>query len=94
MTEADIDGVPLLTYREAAARVRRSIRTLWRWRKRGMPMGWARRDGQRVRVVREDVLLAHWRGIMLADLARRPTVIRATAGRWEPRTTKENEDTQ
>jgi hypothetical protein len=61
----DVDGVPLLTYREAAARVRRSIRTLWRWRKKGMEMGWAIRDGQRVRVVREDVLLAYWRGVLM-----------------------------
>lgn len=57
----DSDGVRLYTYREAAVRVRRSVRTLWRWRKRGMRMGWAIRDGQRVRVVREDVLLAFWR---------------------------------
>lgn len=60
----DSDGVRLYTYREAAVRVRRSVRTLWRWRKRGMRMGWAIRDGQRVRVVREDVLLAFWRARM------------------------------
>lgn len=58
-----------LTYREAARRVERSVRTLWRWRKRGMPMGWAIRDGQRVRVVDEEVLLAWWRQRMLADPA-------------------------
>lgn len=56
-----------LTYREAARRVERSIRTLWRWRKQGMPMGWGIRDGQRVRLVREDVLLSWWRARMLAD---------------------------
>lgn len=61
MAELDVDGVPLLTYREAAVKVRRSVRTLGRWRKGGMEMGWAPRDGQRVRVVREDVLLAYWR---------------------------------
>lgn len=54
-----------LTYREAARRVDRSVRTLWRWRKQGMPMGWDVRDGQRVRVVREDVLLAWWRARMV-----------------------------
>lgn len=51
----------LLTYREAARRVRRSIRTINRWRKSGMPMTWETQQGQRVRVVDEDVLLAHWR---------------------------------
>lgn len=56
-----------LTYREAAVRVHRSVRTLWRWRKRGMPMTWGIRDGQRVRLVREDVLLAWWRDRMRAD---------------------------
>lgn len=60
----DDDGVRLLTYREAAGRVHRSVRTLWRWRKHGLDMGWSVRDGQRVRVVREDVLLAYWRGAM------------------------------
>lgn len=50
-----------LTYREAAKRVNRSVRTLWRWRRNGMPMGWAVRDGQRVRVVEEKVLLAWYR---------------------------------
>jgi hypothetical protein len=61
------DDVRELTYREAAARVHRSIRTLWRWRKHGLQMGWGIRDGQRVRLVREDVLLAYWRARMLAD---------------------------
>jgi hypothetical protein len=56
-----------LTYREAAARVHRSVRTLWRWRKHGLEMGWDVRDGQRVRVVREDVLLAYWRARLMAD---------------------------
>ncbi|MCR2824215.1 hypothetical protein [Microbacterium sp. zg.Y909] len=61
MTELDVDGVPLLTYREAAHRVRRTPRAIRYWRQHGMVMGWAIRDGQRVRVVREDVLLAWWR---------------------------------
>jgi hypothetical protein len=49
------------TYREAARRVGRSVRTLWRWRAEGMPMVWGVRDGQQVRLVREDVLLADFR---------------------------------
>lgn len=60
-------GEVWLTYREGALRVRRSVRTLWRWRKQGMPMSWGMRDGQRVRVVREEVLLAWWRDRMNAD---------------------------
>lgn len=50
-----------LTYREAAKRVRRSRRTIRHWRHSGMRMGWEIRDGQRVRVVELDVLLAWWR---------------------------------
>ena len=50
-----------LTYREAAARVKRSVRAIKRWRSNGMPMTWATRDGQRVRVVDEEVLLAWFR---------------------------------
>ncbi|MFI8593765.1 hypothetical protein ACIGCK_04955 [Microbacterium sp. NPDC078428] len=56
-----------LTYREAARRVRRTIRTINRWRSRGMPMTWDTRDGQRVRVVDESVLLAWWRARLSAD---------------------------
>lgn len=58
-----------LTYREAARRVRRSIRTINRWRRRGMPMGWENRDGKRVRVVAEDTLLAWWRARLQSDPA-------------------------
>lgn len=47
-----------LTYREAARTVRRSVFTIKRWRRSGMPMSWEQRDGQRVRVVDEDVLFA------------------------------------
>lgn len=50
-----------LTYRQAAARVGRSRRAIRYWRQRGMPMTWEVRDGQRVRVVEEEVLLAWWR---------------------------------
>lgn len=53
--------MPEYTYREAAVRVNRSVRTLWRWRRNGMPMSWAVRNGQRVRVVDEDVLLEFYR---------------------------------
>lgn len=56
----------LLTYREAAVRVGRSVRTLWRWRKNGMPMEWGIRDGQRVRLVDEDVLLFWYRSRLQA----------------------------
>lgn len=49
------------TYREAARRVRRAPITIKRWRRNGMPMTWEIREGQRVRVVDEDVLLAWWR---------------------------------
>lgn len=82
---------PLLTYREAAARVHRSVRSMWRWRKRGMQMTWGIRDGQRVRLVREDVLLAYWRALLRADIALRPTVMRTGTGRWLPRETTEED---
>lgn len=59
--------VATLTYREAARRVRRSTRTIKRWRKRGMPMTWDTRDSQRVRVVDEHTLLAFWRERLAAD---------------------------
>lgn len=58
-----------LTYREAARRVRRSIRTINRWRRAGMPMSWETRDHQRVRVVDEDTLLAWWRNRLDANPA-------------------------
>lgn len=45
-----------LTYREAAKKVNRSVRTINRWRRHGMPMTWAVRDGNRVRVVELKVL--------------------------------------
>lgn len=47
-----------MTYREAAHAVRRSVRTIKRWRRSGMPMTWDLRHGQKVRVVDEDVLFA------------------------------------
>ncbi|MBW9093124.1 hypothetical protein JNB62_05465 [Microbacterium jejuense] len=57
----------MLTYRQAATRVRRSIKTIKRWRRNGMPMGWELQHGQRVRVVDEEVLLGWFRGRLLAD---------------------------
>ena len=55
------------TYRSAAKRVGRSERTIRYWRQWGMPMSWATVDGQRARVVREDILLSFWRDHMNAD---------------------------
>lgn len=55
-----------LTYREAARRVKRSIRTIKRWRRGGMPMTF---DQQGRRVVTEQTLLAWWRARMTADPA-------------------------
>lgn len=55
----------LLTYREAAARVHRSIHAIKRWRRGGMEMGWERREGQWMRVVDEEVLLVEYRTRLL-----------------------------
>jgi len=57
------------TYRTAAKRAKRSDRTIRHWREWGMPMGWALIEGQRTRIVDEDVLLAHWRMHMKNDPA-------------------------
>lgn len=56
-----------LTYREAAKVTRRSVVTIKRWRRNGMPMGWETRDGQRHRVVEENTLKQWWRERMTAD---------------------------
>ncbi len=61
--------MPMLTYREAAKRVGRSRRAIRYWRQDGMPMQWETRDGQRVRVVDENVLLAFWRQRLQNDPA-------------------------
>ncbi|GGH34081.1 hypothetical protein [Microbacterium album] len=53
-----------LNYRQAAKRVSRSRRTIRRWKARGMPMTF---DDRGRRVVDEEVLLAWWRGRLLAD---------------------------
>lgn len=59
-----------LTYTEAAARIRRSEKTIANYRRAGMPMGWTTRDGQRTRVVLEDALLAWFRRALMADPVR------------------------
>lgn len=56
-----------MTYREAAHRVGRTRRAIRYWRQRGMPMTWEVRDGQRCRVVDEQVLLAWWRQRLVND---------------------------
>ncbi|WP_176697186.1 hypothetical protein [Microbacterium sp. 3J1] len=50
----------MLSYREAAHRVRRARRTIRYWKLQGMPMSWELRGGQMVRVVDEDTLIAWW----------------------------------
>lgn len=52
------------TYRGAAARVNRSIRTIKRWRREGMPMTW---DTTGRRIVQEQTLLAEYRRRLQAD---------------------------
>jgi len=61
--------MPMLTYREAARRVGRTRRAIRYWRQRGMPMEWEIREGQRCRVVDEEVLLAWWRKTLANDPA-------------------------
>lgn len=57
-----------LSYTEAARRVGRSARNVRRWHADGMVMSWrVGADGQRERVVREDVLLAWFRDRLKAS---------------------------
>lgn len=56
----------LLSYRQAAALVNRSPRTIRHWRQQGMPMSWEERDGQLVRVVDQEVLQAWFRARLQA----------------------------
>ncbi|MFK4760313.1 hypothetical protein ACI3KS_05195 [Microbacterium sp. ZW T5_45] len=51
----------LLTYREAAALVHRSPRTIRYWKAQGMATSLVERDGQMVRVVERKVLQAWFR---------------------------------
>jgi hypothetical protein len=58
-----------LTLRDAAKRVRSTERTVKRWQAAGLVTEWREVDGQRVRVVEEDTLLAYWRDRMDASPA-------------------------
>lgn len=59
-----------LTYKGAAARIGRSVRTITLWRAQGMPMEWrGDPDGTRERVVDETVLLAWFRDKLMASPA-------------------------
>ena len=64
----DLNEIRWLTYTEAARRVGRSDRNIRKWRHDGMTMSWrVGTDGQRERVVREDVLLAWFRDRLKAS---------------------------
>ena len=77
MSRPRFEAPPFLTYRQAAAKVGRSVLTIKRWRRRGqLEMGWEVRDGQRVRVVREDILLACWRERMKSDPVHQKRLLR------------------
>ncbi|WP_372968524.1 WhiB family transcriptional regulator [Microbacterium sp.] len=56
-----------LTYAEAGKRIGRNDRTVRRWAREGMPMRWAKRDGQRVRVVELAVLQKWFRDTLQAS---------------------------
>lgn len=56
-----------LSYREAARLTHKSVISIKRWRRNGMPMGWEIRDGQRYRVVEKKILQKWWRERMAAD---------------------------
>jgi hypothetical protein len=60
---SEVSVLMVLTYRQAAARVDRSVRTIKRWRRGGMQMDL---DGYGRRVVDEEVLLAWWRSRLQA----------------------------
>lgn len=61
--------MPKLSYRERAKRVRRSVRTINRWRRSGMPMTWEARNVQPLHAVDEEILLAHCRERLDANAA-------------------------
>lgn len=61
------DPIVWHTYRSAAKLVGRSERTIKNWRIWGMPMSWQIIDGQRTRVVRQDVLQEHFRKHLAAS---------------------------
>lgn len=62
----------------------RSIRTIKRWRKAGMPMTWQIQHGQRVRVVDENVLFAQLRARLDANPAHQWRLRRIHAARTLP----------
>ncbi|UOQ58570.1 hypothetical protein MUN78_07030 [Leucobacter allii] len=66
MVEVEQEPERWFTYRGAALRVDRSVRSIKQWRKDGMPMGW---DELGRRIVREDVLLAELRRRLAANPA-------------------------
>lgn len=75
-----------LTYREAAQRVHRSTLTVKRWRRRGqLHMSWEIRNGQRVRVVQEEHLLACWRERMKSDPVHQQRIAQARREEGESR---------
>lgn len=57
------EGERWLTYRGAAVRVGRSVRTIKRWVRDGLSAGW---DDEGRRIIREDVLLGELRRRMEA----------------------------
>ena len=61
------------TYEQAARRVSRNVRTIKKWRVRGMPMS---TDEHGRRIVRRDDLLAWWRQAMSRDNANRHASLR------------------
>lgn len=69
-----------LTYREAARKVQRSVKTIKRWRRHGMPMTWR----GRFRVVEVEILKAWWRDRMKADPVWQAKVRRDVAERDTP----------
>lgn len=73
-----------LTYREAARLTGRSIRSINRWRRGGMPMTWESRNGQRVRVVEKTVLQAWFRQRLSSN----------PAHQWKMRTLRKKNDTR
>ncbi|GGM41942.1 hypothetical protein GCM10010489_11200 [Microbacterium saperdae] len=70
-----------LSYRESAKFLGKSVVTIKRWRRNGMPMLWEVRDGQRYRVVEKQVLQAWWRQRLAADPVWRHVLRRRIAER-------------
>lgn len=74
-----------LTYKGAAARIGRSVRTINLWRRQGMPMEWrSGPDDVRERVVDETILLAWFRDKLMASPAHQYRVRRLARERGLP----------